>query len=382
MQTVYLDHAATTPADPRVVEAMRPYFNHYYGNAHSVHHKGREAKKAVEKARETIAQTIGARPGEIVFTSGGTESDNAAIKGVLEATERKQVVSSTLEHHAVLHTLEHEQKLGAQPKLIDPDGSGVVGLSQVRDALDEQTALVSLMHVNNEIGSISPLEKISAVCREAGVPLHTDAVQSLGKIPVNVDDLGVDLLSASGHKIYGPKGIGFLYIRQGTSWTSWMHGGAQEHNRRGGTLNVPGIVGMAEALRLIEEERSDYFGKFQKLRNSLLGRLKDEFEGSFEINGPGSLGVPHIINLAFSDSDGKPLEAEMLLMNLDMEGICVSSGSACSSGAIEPSHVLTGIGLNEMRSRSSIRISLGKDNTEEDMQRFVKALQNIHQRVA
>lgn len=381
MQTVYFDHAATTPVDERVLEHMKPYFTRHFGNANSTHQVGNEAKVAVEEARETVAELIGAEPAEIIFTSGGTESDNAVIKGVLEATGKSEVITSPLEHHAVLHTVEDAKRRGCRPVYLEPDSRGIVTPEQVEEAIGEDTALVTLMHVNNEIGSVNPISGISEVCRKHGVPLHSDTVQSVGKIPVNVDDLGVDFLSISGHKIYGPKGVGVMYMRYGSPWMPWMHGGSQERRRRGGTLNVPGIVGLAKALELVMEERDRHQEHFRGLRERLIGGVSERFNGQVTFNCDPEHGVPHIINMGFSDGNGGGLDGEMLLLNLDVEGICVSNGSACTSGAVEPSHVLSGIGLDEEIANASIRISLGKDNTEEDVDYFLESLEKVVDRM-
>jgi len=381
MKTVYLDHAATTPVDERVLEAMKPYFTEQFGNANSTHQLGSSAKVAVEEAREKVAEIIGAEPAEIIFTSGGTESDNTAIKGVARATGKKEIITSPLEHHAVLHSVECQKRYGVQPVYLEPDARGVIAPEKVEKAIGEETAIVTLMHVNNEIGSVNPVKEIAEVCRERGVPFHSDTVQSIGKLPVDVDEIGLDFLSLSAHKIYGPKGVGVMYMRHGTPWIPWMHGGSQERRRRGGTLNVPGIVGLAKALELITEERLDHLKHFRELRNRLEKGLNDAFPEIAQINGDPENGVPHIINISFSKPGGGGLDGEMLLLNLDVEGICVSSGSACTSGAVEPSHVLSGIGLEPEIANSSIRISLGKDNTPEDIDYLLEKLEMVVNRM-
>ncbi|SMO50674.1 cysteine desulfurase family protein [Fodinibius sediminis] len=380
MEAVYFDHAATTPLDERVLEAMKPYFIEHYGNANSAHQRGNKTKVAVEEARETIAELIGAEPAEIIFTSGGTESDNAALKGVVGATGKTEIVTSPLEHHAVLHTAEALKRSGVQPVYVEPDKRGVITPKKVAEAITDDTALVSLMHVNNEIGIINPLQEIAEVCKAHQVPLHSDTVQSIGKLPVDVDDLGIDLLSMSGHKIYGPKGIGVLYVRHATPWLPSMHGGSQERRRRGGTLNVPGIVGLARALELCIDSMEEHTTHFKKLRQRLIEDLDEKFGDCYRINGSPEQGVPHIVNLAFTGSQGG-LDGEMLLLNLDVEGICVSNGSACTSGAVEPSHVLDGIGLDTETANSSIRISMGKDNTVEDIDYLVDQLDVVVRRM-
>lgn len=381
MDTVYFDHAATTPVDERVFEAMKPYFTKQFGNANSAHQLGNNAKVAVEEAREKIADILGAEPAEIIFTSGGTESDNSAIKGVVQATDKSEIVTSPIEHHAVLHSAEALKRQGVKPVYLKPDSKGVIHPAQVAEAINDHTALVSLMHVNNEIGSVNPLKEISEICHEHDVPLHSDTVQSAGKIPVDVNDLGLDFLSISGHKIYGPKGVGVLYMRHATPWLPWMHGGSQERRRRGGTLNVPGIIGLAKALELCVGEMDAHQKHFKKLREHLINKLDEKFGNIYQINGDPENGVPHIINISFVAPNGSGIDGEMLLLNLDVEGICVSNGSACTSGALEPSHVLQGIGLEDDIANSSIRISLGKDNTLEEIDYFIDKIEEIVQRM-
>ena len=382
MRTVYLDHAATTPLDDRVLEAMLPYLKENYGNANSPHHLGQKSKVVVEDAREKVAALIGAEPSEIIFTSGGTESDNAVIKGVLAVSgDKKEVITSELEHHAVLHTVELAKMQGVKPVFAESKDCGTITAEAVKDAITENTALVSLMHVNNEIGTINPLKEIAEVCKEHGVPLHSDTVQSLGKLPVNVKELNIDFLSGSAHKIYGPKGTGIMYVKNGSKWIPWMQGGSQERRRRGGTLNVPGIVGFAKALELAVNEMDENTKHFKKLRTLLLQELDDKLEFTYNVNGPKENGVPHIVNLSFSDEQGKYIDGEMLLLNLDIEGICVSNGSACTSGAVEPSHVLNGIGMEDGLAKSSIRVSFGKQNTEDDVHYFVEKLDNVLKRM-
>lgn len=381
MDSVYFDHAATTPMDERVLEAMKPYFTENYGNANSPHQLGNNAKVAVEEARETIAEIIGAEPAEIIFTSGGTESDNSAIKGVVNATNKTEVITSPLEHHAVLHTAEALKKDGITPVYLESDSKGIIHPEQVKEAINENTALVSLMHVNNEIGTINPLQEISEVCKEHEVPFHSDTVQSVGKIPVDVDELGLDFLSISGHKIYGPKGIGVLYMRHATPWLPWMHGGSQERRRRGGTLNVPGIIGLAKALELSVDEMDDHRKHFIQLRKQLIDGLEEKLGNKCQVNCDIENSVPHIINISFIDSNDGGVDGEMLLLNLDVEGVCVSNGSACTSGAMEPSHVLEGIGLKSEIANSSIRVSLGKDNTTDEIDFFLEKLEVVVKRM-
>jgi cysteine desulfurase len=382
MKTVYFDNAATTPIDERVLDTMLPFMKNDFGNANSAHHLGQKAKVAVEDAREFVASVIGAEPSEVIFTSGGTESDNAAIKGVLAlAGDKNEIISSELEHHAVLHPVEMAKMKGFKNLFAEPIQCGTITADAVKEKLSENTALVSIMHVNNEIGCVNHIKEIAAVCKEHNVPFHTDAVQSLGKIPVNVNDLGIDLMSGSGHKIYGPKGIGIMYVRNGSRWMPWMTGGSQERRRRGGTLNVPGIVGFAKALELAVKEMDENTDHYKKLRSLLLSRMDDSLNVDYTINGNPETGVSHILNLSFSNSDGQFIDGEMLLLNLDIDGICVSNGSACTSGAVEPSHVLAGIGLNDNLAKSSIRVSFGKGNTEEDVTYFVDKLNSVLNRM-
>jgi len=381
MEYIYFDHAATTPLDERVFKAMKPYFCNDFGNANSAHQLGNNAKVAVEEARETVAEHIGAEPAEIIFTSGGTESDNAAIKGAVNATGKKEVVTSPLEHHAVLHTVEAMKREGVDPVYVQPDKKGLISAKKVADAITDDTAIVSIMHVNNELGVINPISEIAEECHEHGVLLHSDTVQSVGKLPVDVDELGVDFLSISGHKIYGPKGIGMLYMRHGTPWIPWMHGGSQERRRRGGTLNVPGIVGLAKAMDFSIGNRKPQADRYRKMREQLVDGLKSRFNSIISTNADCDDCVPHIINLSVEGKNSEGLDGEMLLLNLDMEGICVSNGSACTSGAVEPSHVLSGIGLEDHIANSSIRLSFGKSNTQQDIDTFLDKLGEVINRM-
>lgn len=383
MNTIYLDNAATTPLDPRVLEAMMPFLTENFGNANSAHHLGQKSKVMVEDAREKVAALLNAEPSEIIFTSGGTESDNAVIKGVLMASGNKdEIVTSELEHHAVLHPIEMAKMNGYKNVFVEPKECGQITADAVAEKLTDNTALVSLMHVNNEIGCINEIKEIAALCSEKGIPFHSDTVQSLGKLPVDVQELGLDFLSGSAHKIYGPKGIGIMYVKNGSKWMPWLTGGSQERRRRGGTINVPGVIGFAKALELAVSEMDEHTAHFKKLRKLLFDKLHESLTScSYKLNGNEATGVPHIINLSFVDGEGKGIDGEMLLLNLDIEGICVSNGSACTSGAVEPSHVLTGMGIDERSAKSSIRISFGKNNTEEDVEYFVEKLDAVLQRM-
>lgn len=381
MGSIYFDNASTTNVDERVMEEMLPFFTGHFGNANSAHQLGRTAKVAIEDAREKIAKLLGAEPSEIIFTSGGTESDNAIIKGTVAATRKTEVITSPIEHHAVMHPAESLKMQGVKVTYIKPDSSGVIQPEQVEEAISDQTAIVSLMHVNNEIGSINPIKKIAAICREKKVVFHSDTVQSVGKIPVNVKELGLDSLSISAHKIYGPKGIGVLYVKNGTPWIPWLQGGSQERRRRGGTSNVAGIVALAAALEYAIDEMDQVRAHYKTLREAAIQGLDRELQGRYQINGPETDGVPHILNLGFLPAGDTGLDGEMLLLNLDIDGICVSNGSACTSGAMEPSHVLKGIGVPDPIANSSIRISFGKHNSVEEVEFFIQRLSKILDRM-
>lgn len=381
MDQIYFDSAATTPVDEKVMEKMLPYFTHHFGNANSAHQFGRDCKVAIEDAREKVASLINAEPSEIIFTSGGTESDNAAIKGVVAATRKMEIISSPIEHHAVIHPAESLKMKGCRVTYLEPDRNGIISAEKVKNAITDDTAVVSLMHVNNEIGAINPIEEIADICRDKSVAFHSDTVQSVGKIPVDVKELGMNLLSISAHKIYGPKGIGVLYVKNGTPWIPWLQGGSQERRRRGGTSNVAGIVGLAEALELSVAHQEEHFNHYQTLRGIALEELNNRFQGKFQVNGPADGGMPNILNIGFISDEEVGLDGEMLLLNLDIDGICVSNGSACTSGAMEPSHVLEGIGVPEPIANSSIRISFGKHNTEKDVRFFADKLEAILNRM-
>jgi len=384
MDPVYFDNAATTPVDPEVLDNMLPYFKNDFGNADAAHQIGRNCKVAVEDAREKIARLLNAEPSEIIFTSGGTESDNAAIKGVFSALSpagKNEIITSPIEHHAVTHPAEALKRQGAKIIYLKPNSEGIITAGQVKEAITDKTALVSLMHVNNEIGSINPVKEIASVCSEGGVPFHSDTVQSVGKIPVDVKEIGLNMLSISAHKIYGPKGIGVLYVKNGTPWIPWLQGGSQERRRRGGTSNVPGIVGLAKAMEMSIESMESNTQKFLALRKKLIDGLENRFQGKFTINGPDKGGVPHILNVGFKTDNDRGLDGEMLLLNLDIEGICVSNGSACTSGATEPSHVLKEIVENEAIANSSIRISFGKQNNENEIDYFLDKLEDVLNRM-
>ncbi|MFB6271283.1 MAG: cysteine desulfurase family protein, partial [Salinibacter sp.] len=364
MDRVYLDHAATTPLDPEVLDVMKPYLLEQYGNASSVHQMGREARVAMEEARERVAGCLGAEASEIIFTSGGTEADNLALKGVLQEASTDGappgLVTSAAEHEAVLRPAERLQEQGHPVEILTPDDHGAVSPEQVEAAIDEQTALVSVMHTNNEIGVQTDIPAVAEVCHDRDVWLHCDAVQAAGLQPLDVDALGVDLLSMSGHKFYGPKGIGVLYVRNGVDLGPLVEGGSQERERRGGTENVPGAVGLAEALERAVAEAEARSERLATLQRRLVDGLDDAVPGRYVLNTPiddAEVG-PHVVNVAFPPED-EPLDGEMLILNLDMQGVLVSAGSACTSGALEPSHVLSALGLDRETASAAVRFSLG-----------------------
>ena len=376
MRRVYLDHTATTPLNPLVLEAMTPYFAGTFGNASSVHWFGREAKIALESSRETIARAIGALPGEVFFTSGGTESDNFAIKGVARAAAKKgknRLITSKAEHHAVLEPCEKLRGQGMEVEVLPVDPTGLVTPGQVQQAITGSTCLVSIMHANNEVGTVYPISEIAAVAHERGVTVHTDAVQSLGKISVDVQELGVDLMSISAHKLYGPKGIGALYVRKGTEIDPLFEGGGQERGRRPGTENVPLAAGFAKAVELAVAGMDQESKRLAGLRNLLEARIR-EFPAAI-INGHPTDRLPHILNISF-DSTVLPLEGETLLLNMDLRGIAVTSGSACTSGSMQPSHVLLAMGRDVKTARSTLRFAFGKSNTADDIEYVVESLRD------
>lgn len=338
---IYLDNAATTKTAPEVVEAMLPYFSEYYGNPSSVYSFAAKSKEAVTKQREIIADAIGAKANEIYFTAGGTESDNWAIKAAAEAYESKgkHIITSKIEHHAVLHTCEYLEKHGFEVTYLNVDENGVVDLEELKKAIRPDTILISIMFANNEIGTIEPVREIGAIAKEHGILFHTDAVQAFGQIPIQVDDLNIDMLSASGHKLNGPKGIGFLYIRKGLRLKNFIHGGAQERKRRAGTENVPGIVGLGTAVERAVRTMEERTSKEKEVRDYLIDRVLKEIPYT-KLNGHPADRLPNNANFSF-----RFIEGESMLLSLDMAGICGSSGSACTSGSLDPSHVLLAIGL-------------------------------------
>ena len=386
MERAYLDHAATTPLDPEVFEAMKPYLLEEYGNASSVHQLGRQARVAMEEARERVAACLGAESSEIVFTSGGTEADNLALKGVLQAASSNGIptglVTSAAEHEAVLRPAERLKEQGHPVEILSPDDHGAVSPEQVESAIDDHTALVSLMHTNNEIGVQTDIPAVAEVCHAHDVLLHCDAVQAAGLQPLNVDEFGVDLLSMSGHKFYGPKGVGVLYVRNGVDLGPLVEGGSQERERRGGTENVPGAIGLAEALERAVSDAEERAERLSRLQRRLVDGLDDAVPGRYVLNTPlGEAPVaPHVVNVAFPPEE-EPLDGEMLILNLDMEGVLVSAGSACTSGALEPSHVLTALGLDRSTASAAVRFSLGATTTEEEIDYALETLRSTLQRM-
>ena len=365
MNRIYLDHAATTPVSPRVLEAMLPFFTECWGNASAVYATGREARKAVEKARKQVAEAIGAHPQEILLTSGGTESDNLAIRGIAAALKDKgkHIITTAIEHHAVLNTCMSLGKDGYEVTCLQPDGAGRITPEALEGALREDTILVSVMTANNEIGTLQPVRELAAVAKAHGVLFHTDAVQAVGAVPVDVEETGVDLLSLSAHKFYGPKGAGALYIRKGTRIEPILTGGKQERGLRGGTENVPAIVGLGAAIEEAAAGVMEHAAAAAALRDELEARILAGV-GGVRVNGAREARLPNNCSLTFENVDG-----EALLLRLDLAGIAASAGSACTSGSLESSHVLKAIGLNEEEARGTLRLTVGIDNTREEISR-------------
>ena len=360
MPRIYLDNNATTPVLPEVLEAMRPYFGEHFGNASSIHHHGQETRAAVERARDSVASLLGCRASEVVFTSGGTEGDNLAIAGLTSAGDH--VITSSIEHHAVLNVCKHLEKNGCEVTYVPVDGRGLVDPDDVRRALRPNTKLISIMMANNETGVLQPVDGIGKIAAEADVYFHTDAVQAAGKVPIDVNRIGCNALSISGHKTHAPQGVGALYVRKGTRIQPLFYGGRHERSRRAGTENVPGIVGLGKAAELAQQgfERGDD-KKMSALRDRLQQGILAQVEAA-GLNGDGAPRVPNTASIYFDH-----IEGESMVISLDLKGLAVSTGAACSSGAIEPSHVLVAMGLRADRARASIRFSLGKQNTAEDI---------------
>lgn len=373
MKRIYLDYAATTPTHPEVVKAMLPYFTDAFGNPSSIHSYGQEAKGSIEEARTRIAGLIGARDEELIFTSGGTEADNFALKGIAYANESKgnHIITSSIEHHAVLETCKFLEKRGFRVTYLPVDEYGLVDPADISQAITDKTVLISVMQANNEMGTIEPVAEIGKIAQKAGVCFHTDAVQAVGHIPVNVDQLGVDLLSMSAHKFYGPKGIGALYIRKGSKLTPFLHGGEQERRRRASTENVPGIVGFGKAAELAQQEMSEEAERLTCLRDRLVRGLLERIDHT-RLNGHPTMRLPNNVNISVAFVEG-----ESMLLNLDLEGICASTGSACSSSSLEASHILLAMGLSHEQAHGSLRFSLGRWTTEEDIERVLDVLPSI-----
>lgn len=373
MRRVYLDHAATTPVHPQVFSEMRVVLEECFGNPSSLHSFGREAKEYLERARERVASLINASPEEIIFTSGGTESDNLAILGTVYANRRKgnHIITSSIEHHAVLDTCKFLATSGFEVTFLPVDGNGLINPDDVRKAIKRETILITIMHANNEIGTIQPIEEVSMIAREYEVPFHTDAVQTVGQVPVDVGKLGVDLLSLSGHKIYGPKGVGALYVRRGTHFTPVFHGGGQEMGRRPGTENLPGIVGLGKAAEIARKELASERVRLERLRDKLIQGVQ-RLVPDVKLNGHPVRRLPNNVNFSFVGVEG-----ESLLLRLDLLGIAASAGSACSSGDFAPSHVLLAIGVDPELAQGSLRMTVGRANTDGDIDYVLDVLPGV-----
>jgi len=374
---IYMDNAATTPVKQEVLDAMIPYFTEKYGNASSIYRLGREAKTALDEAREKIAKVFNAKSKEIYFTSGGSEADNWAIKGVALANREKgnHIITTKIEHHAVLHTCEYLQRNGFDITYLDVDEYGLINLDQLKNSITDKTILISIMYANNEIGTIQPIKEIGQIAHERNVYFHTDAVQAIGNVKIDVNELNIDLLSVSAHKLYGPKGVGALYVRQGVKLHPYIHGGAQEKNRRAGTENIAGIVGLGKAIELAYQNIDKHNEKLLKLRNKLINDINKNID-HVRLNGHPDKRLAGNVNFSFEF-----IEGESLLLSLDMVGIQASSGSACTSGSLDPSHVLLAIGLPHEIAHGSLRLSLGDFNSEEEIDYVVENLVKIVDRL-
>lgn len=373
MRRIYLDYAATTPTHPLVLKAMLPWFTDGFGNPSSIHSFGQEAKGAIEEAREKVAQLIGAKSNEIVFTGSGTEADNFAIKGVAYAKEHegKHIITTAIEHHAVIETCKFLEKRGFKVTYLSVDRDGLVDLGEVKKAITDETILISVMHANNEIGTIEPIQEIARITKDREICFHTDAVQTVGHLPVDVDELKVDLVSISAHKFCGPKGVGALYIRKGTKIVPFMHGGEQEHGRRASTQNVPGIVGFGKACQLAQQEMGQEKERLETLRDKLINGILNRID-HVHLNGHPTQRLPNNVNITLEFVEG-----ESILLNLDLVGIAASTGSACSSSVLEASHVLLALGLPHESAHSSLRLSLGQETTEKDVDYVLEKLPQI-----
>ena len=376
-KNIYMDNAATTRIKKEVLDEMLPYLTEDYGNPSSVYSLGSKSKRAVEDVREKVAKVIGANKREIFFTGGGSEADNWAIKGVVYANSAKgnHIITSKIEHHAILHTCEYLEKKGFDVTYLDVDEFGLVDLDQLKESINDKTILISIMFANNEIGTIQPIKEIGEIAKEKNIYFHTDAVQAIGNTKIDVDELNIDLLSMSAHKIYGPKGVGALYIRQGVKVDPLIIGGGQERNRRAGTENVPGLVGFGKAIELAYENMEEHNNRLTKLRDSLIEKIMDNIDYT-RLNGHPTKRLPGNVNICFEF-----IEGESLLLSLDMVGIAGSSGSACTSGSLDPSHVLLAIGLEHEIAHGSLRLSLGDFNNEEELDYVVENLKVIVQRL-
>lgn len=373
MNRIYLDYAATTPVHPEVAEAMLPYFSESFGNPSAIYSYGQEAGSVIEKARANVAALIGAREDEIFFLSGGTEADNMALIGAAYANEDKgnHIITTSIEHHAILDTAKFLETKGFTVTRLNVDDQGLVKPSDVQQAITDKTIIISVMTANNELGTIQPIAKIAAIARKAGVLFHTDAVQAAGRIPIDVNEMGVDLLSLSAHKFYGPKGVGAIYIRKGTRLSPIIHGGGQERGRRSGTQNVAGIVGLGRAAELAKKEMAAEAERQEALRDKLIGGILDTIDHSY-LNGHPQERLPNNVNISFDYVEG-----ESMCLNLDLKGICVSTGSACSSSSTEPSHVLLALGMPPQQAHGSLRFTLGRLTTEEDIDSVLTELPPI-----
>ncbi len=373
----YLDHAATTPLDEEVLAAMLPYMKQDYGSATTLYSIGRAAGQAVEDAREKVAVLIGAQPNEVFFTSGGTESDNWAVFGVASAKAKKgnHIITSKIEHHAILEPVHLLEKRGAAATYLEVDANGLVSLDELQAAITDETVLITIMHANNEIGTIQPLEEIGRIAREKHIHFHTDTVQTVGHIPVDVNAVGCDSLALSAHKLYGPKGIGAMYIRKGARIDRFMYGGGQESNRRAGTHNVAGIVGLGKAAELAKARMADEAAATIKLRDALIEGIESRIR-DVKLNGDRVKRLPNNVNFSF---DG--IEGESMILLMDMNGICVSSGSACTSGSLDPSHVLMALGMKHEQAHGSLRMTLGNDNTMAQIEKVLDTLPGIVERL-
>ncbi len=378
MKNVYMDYAATTYVKPEVLEEMIPYFTQKFGNPSSFYGISRETKRAIDDARAKVAAALNCKPTEVYFTGGGSEADNWAIKGIASAHKNKgnHIITTKIEHHAVLHTCQYLEKHGFEVTYLDVDKEGFINLDDLRNAITDKTILVSIMFANNEIGTIQPIKEIGEICREKKVFFHTDAVQAVGNAPVDVQDMNIDMLSLAGHKIYGPKGIGVLYIKNGIKIDNLIHGGAQEKNRRAGTENIASIVGIGKAIELATSNLDEHMKKLSGLRDKLIDGILKEIPYSY-LNGPrGEKRLPGNANVRFTF-----IEGESILLSLDFKGVCASSGSACTSGSLDPSHVLLAIGLPHELAHGSLRLTLGEGSSEEDVDYVLEVLKRIEEQV-